>query len=224
MSARASFFAGFRVILPVFLGVIPFSLIVGVSSVEAGLSPLQALMMSLIVFAGASQLAGLQLISLGAPLFIIWLTTFFINLRFLMYSAALAPHFRDLPQRWRALLAYLLTDQAFAFSSLRFQQEPQMPHKHWYYLGTALPLALVWMVTTLLGALLGAQIPASWSLDFVVPLLFMVLVFRAIRDRPTALAALSSGLSILLLQHLPLNMGLVASALVGIAVGMLAQR
>ncbi len=147
---RTDFTDGVKAILPIQLGVIPFALIAGVSAVSVGMTEIQGIGMSLIVLAGASQLVAIQLIGLNAPLFIIWTSTFFINLRFLMYSASLGTHLGKLPLRWKFLLSYMITDQAYGISVVEFGEHPERAHKHWFYLGTAVTMWLVWMGCTII--------------------------------------------------------------------------
>jgi predicted branched-subunit amino acid permease len=222
-SPRAAFLAGFRALLPVLLGVIPFAMIFGVTAVNLGLPSTQAMGMSLIVFAGAAQLVALQFIDSGAPLLVILASTFFINLRFLMYSASLAPHLREASRPLKGLLAYLLTDQAYAVSITHYTENPGTPYKQFFYLGAGTALAVTWQISTAVGIVLGAQAPASWSLDFAVPLTFLALVFPALKDRPAALAAVTAGLTAVLAASLPYKMGLIIAALTGIFTGYLAE-
>ena len=106
--------------LPACIGIAPFGLVCGVGAVAAGASWWSALGMSAIIFSGAAQILAVQLLAAGAPLAVIVLTCFVAGLRFLMYSAAMAPYLRPLPQRWQQGLAFLLTDQAFAAAVRRF--------------------------------------------------------------------------------------------------------
>lgn len=219
------FLLGVRDVAPMMLGVAPFGMITGVSAAAVGVGPLEAVGMSALVFAGASQLAGLALLGQAASFWVIVLTTFMINLRMAMYSASLAPYLARLRPRTRLGLAYLMTDQAYAFSILRFrrQPEPSFPRRD-YYLGVATPLWLLWLSTTAAGALLGAQVPEAWQLDFAIPLTFLALLAPAVRDRPSLVAALVGGSLALLGRDLPYNLGLVIAALLGIAAGVSAER
>ncbi|MEJ2747960.1 MAG: AzlC family ABC transporter permease [Anaerolineae bacterium] len=220
---QAVFAAGFKAQLPVLLGVVPFAMIFGVTAVNLGLPTIQAMGMSVIVFAGAAQLVALQLISTGAPLLVILTSTFFINLRFLMYGASLAPHLKAASPSRKGWLAYLLTDQAYAISIAHFTENPDAPHKQFFYLGAGVALAVTWQISTAVGIFLGAQVPASWSLDFAVPLTFLALVFPALKDWPAALAAVSAGVTAVFAANLPYNMGLIIAALTGILIGYLAE-
>ncbi|MBP6470528.1 MAG: AzlC family ABC transporter permease [Chloroflexi bacterium] len=221
---RTEFMAGLRAILPIQLGVLPFALITGVAAASIGMTAVQGIGMSLIVFAGAAQLVGIQLLDTHAPLLVIWLSTFFINLRFVMYSSSLATHLPRLPLRWKLLVPYLLTDQAYAMSILAFTQEPKRPFKQWFYLGAALTLWLVWMSATAVGAIVGVLIPASWSLNFAAPLTFLALVMATIKDRSMIVAAVIAGATAVLAHPLPYRTGLIVAALAGIAAGLISDK
>ncbi len=208
---------------PVLLGAIPFGLVSGVAAVSVSLPEDAAVAMAVIVFAGAAQIAGVQLIGNGAPIFIILLTTFVINLRFVMYSASLAPHFHKLSSWWKAFLAYFMTDQAFAFSITRFTRDPEQANKQWYYFGGAISVWVTWLISSAVGVFVGAQLPASWSLDFAIPLIFMALIFPSVTDRASAGAALVAGVVAVLAAGLPLNMSLIVAALLGIGAGLLLE-
>lgn len=216
--SRDAYLRGFRDVAPMMLGVAPFGTIAGASAASVGLSPLEAVGLSVVVFAGASQLAALALLAQGAGVAVILATTFMVNLRMAMYSASLAPWMRAIPRPVRAGLAYLMTDQAYAFSILRFRRAPDAPRRD-YYLGVATPLWVLWQATTLFGALLGAQVPPAWQLEFAIPLTFLAMLAPAVRDRPGLVAAVVGGGAALALDGLPHNLGLVIGAVLGIAAG-----
>lgn len=221
---RRSLLAGLRAIAPIAPSVIPFGLIVGVAAMDAGLSPAAALGMSVLVFAGASQLAALQLIADGAVPAVVILTALVINLRLLMYSASLAPHFAHLPRGWKWALAYLLTDQAYAVSIHRFLREPEMGERHWYFLGAGFPMWFAWVVAIAVGIWAGAAVPAGWSLEFAVPLIFLALLLPSVYDRPTAVAAVVGGTVATALHGVPFHLGLSVGAVAGMVAGLLAAR
>jgi 4-azaleucine resistance transporter AzlC len=216
---RSQFLAGVRDLLPILLGVLPFGLIYGIAAVKAGIPPLQAFLMSSIVFSGSAQFAATQLIANGALASVVIFSILVVNLRHVMYSATISPHFKNLSIRWKSFLAYLLTDEAFAMTITRFTAEPDMPHKGWYFFGAGLSLWVTWQAATAVGVFAGGQIPASWSLDFTIALTFLALSIPSIRDRSTATAAAVGGISAVLLRGMPFQLGLVTAALLGIAVG-----
>ncbi|MEX2541717.1 MAG: AzlC family ABC transporter permease [Trueperaceae bacterium] len=223
-SARTTFLEGVRDITPMVLAVTPFGAVAGLAAVGSGLGFHEAVALSALVNAGSSQLAALQLYAQGAPLLVILATTLVVNLRFLMYSMALAPYLHGVPKRWRLAVSHVLVDQTFAFAVRRFGDRPGAGHRVAYFLGLGIPLLLAWNGGTIIGAALGAQVPAGWSLDFAIPLTFLALLLPAIRDRPAAVAAAAGGATAFLGLGLPYNLGLIVAALVGIAAGLLAER
>lgn len=222
-SRRARLKAGATAVMPLLPGVIPFALVSAYAAKEAGMSLAEALGLSTIIFAGAAQMAFVSLLASGAVAPVILATVMVINLRMVMYSASLAPHLRDQPRWRRWLMAYILTDQAYAVSITRFTDEPTAPHRAWFYIGAALPMWAVWQVFTLGGLLLGARVPPEWGLDFTVPLVFLVLLVPALRDRPSIEAATVAGAVAVLLAGLPYNLGLMSGALAGIVWGVQAE-
>jgi Predicted branched-chain amino acid permease (azaleucine resistance) len=221
---RADFLAGARAVAPVLVGVVPFALIAGVVAVRLGLSPLAASGLSVLVFAGASQLAAIQLIHDGAPLLIILVTVFFVNLRFTMYSASIAPHFRGASARSKTMIGYLLTDQAYVLGLYGFADRPELARRVAFYFGIALPLWLCWQVATVIGAVAGSRLPEAWNLEFAIPLTFMAMIVPSIRDRGTLAAALVGGAIAIACHALPWNLGLILGALAGIATGVMIDR
>jgi 4-azaleucine resistance transporter AzlC len=220
---RADFSRGVRAVAPLLLGVAPFGLVAGIAAVNAGLDLSQAVGMSVVVFAGASQLAALDLIGRDAPLTVVVVTAVVINLRMLMYSASIAPHFRAFAGRVKAGLAYLLTDQAYAVSIARYRDEDGLDRAA-YYLGAAAALWVVWQITTVAGVLLGTGVPEAWGLEFAVPLVFLALLVPAMEDGPTTVAGLVGGTVAVVGAGFPLNLGLLVGASVGIAAGLASER
>ncbi len=214
------FLAGARDTIPILLGVVPFATICGVAAVSVGLTPFEAVGMTFIVYAGASQLAVFQLMGAGSPWLIMVVTAWVINVRFTMYSAALAPFLQKEPIRRKAPFAYMLSDQAFGVTMTRFSNElPTRPA--WYFYGSAATVWLTWNISATAGALLGTLVPESWGFDFAFPLSFMALMFAALQDRPGVAAAIVGGVTAVLAKSLPYNLGLVLAATLGIAAGVL---
>jgi 4-azaleucine resistance transporter AzlC len=223
-SPRTEFLAGARAEVPILFGAAPFGLIYGVLATSAGLPPAVAMAMSSVVFAGSAQFIAAGLIGGGAPGLVLVLTTFVVNLRHMLYSASLAPHLRRLSPLWKALLAYLLTDEAYVIAALNYERRTDPANKHWYFLGAGLALWTTWQTASAVGIFLGAQVPASWGLDFTLALTFIGLVMPALRDRADTSAALAAGLTAVLAAGLPLKLGLFLAAAVGITAGLLVEE
>ena len=221
---RTEFLSGVKAELPLMIGVIPFGMIYGILAIAAGLPPSVAQAMSFIIFAGSSQFVSAQLFGLGVPAMLNVFTVWVINLRHALYSASVASYLQKLPTRWRLALAYLLTDEAYAVTIIHYQQEGEKQYRHWFFLGAGLTLWTTWQLSTAMGIFLGAAVPASWSLDFTLALIFIALVVPSLKDRASLGAALSAGVAAIILFSLPLKTGLLVASLVGIVVGMLVER
>jgi 4-azaleucine resistance transporter AzlC len=209
---------------PLLVGVFPFGMIYGAAALRAGLTPALAQSMSSIVFAGSAQFVTEQLIHEAAPALVIVLTIAIVNLRHVLYSASVAPYMQHLSMRWKALLAYLLTDEAYAAVIVHYERYGVTPTGHWFFLGAGLSLWLIWQVSTALGIFLGATIPESWPLEFALPLTFIAMLVPMLKDKAMVAAALSAGVVALLAASLPYKLGLVLAAAVGIGVGVLMER
>lgn len=223
-STWKEFYNGIRSELPILLGVFPFGLIYGVLASGAGLNPSIAQAMSSIVFAGSSQFITVQLLSQSVPFGVILLTAIIVNLRHALYSASIAPYIQHLPMRWKCILAYLLTDEAYAVAITRYDAHSTQfsgeDNRHWFFLGAGLALWTCWQISTAIGIFVGAQVPAGWSLDFTLSLTFIALVFPNIKDKAGLVTAITAGIVSVLAAGLPLKLGLVVASVVGILVGM----
>jgi 4-azaleucine resistance transporter AzlC len=235
MTPRAEFAAGVKAELPILLGVLPFGLIYGALALQAGIPPAPALAMSSIVFAGSAQFVATQMIAGGAPAGLLLATTFVVNIRHLLYSASLAPYLQRLRPAWKAALAYLLTDEAYAVvithynpphaSQRAIASSPNPPgYRHWFFLGAGLTLWTTWQMSTAVGLYLGARIPASWHLEFALPLTFLALARPAVTDRATTITVLAAGIVAVLAEGLALRLGIIVASLAGIAAGVAADR
>jgi predicted branched-subunit amino acid permease len=221
---RSAFAEGIRASLPVLLGVVPFGVITGVAMVASGIPPLAAVVMSLIVFAGASMVASAQLLASGSPALLVVLTTLIINLRFMMYSASLRQYFAHAPLRWRLLLGYLTADNVYGLMLQRFSDHPDDPHKLPFFLGAGSAIWLVWQLAVFAGVVIGAGVPASWRLEFAAPLAFIAMTIPLLRERSMVVAALAAGITVIAAHALPLKLSVLLAAATGIGAGMLFER
>lgn len=212
---------GFVEMLPACVGLTPFGIVCGVGAAAAGTGLLASFGLSAFVFSGAAQIVATQMLAAGAPFAVIVLTAAVLGLRLLMYSAAMAPLVKPLSPGWQRTLAFLLSDQVFAASIKRFARDDDRRAAGHHFLGCGTALWLMWQVTCLFGFLAGNLIPASWSLEFAVPLCFLALVAPLFRDTPSVLAAITAGIAVLALAHLPMKLNLIVAGLSGIAIGTL---
>ncbi|MBI5792953.1 MAG: AzlC family ABC transporter permease [Rhodocyclales bacterium] len=222
MSPGEAFSIGLRAVMPLLLGVAPFGVIYGVVALQSGIPALAAMAMSTIVFAGSAQFLLAQLVGAGAPFLLAAGAVGLVNLRHALYSASVAPVLARLPQRWKILLAYLLTDEAYAAAIphlLADARGPQPSRAHWILLGSGVGLWSGWQVSTLAGVLIGSSLPADMGLDFALPLTFIAIVVPMISTRALFAAAIAAGAAAVALAALPYKLGLFLGALAGLAVG-----
>ncbi|WP_447739076.1 AzlC family ABC transporter permease [Pseudomonas laurentiana] len=219
-SATQAFRQGAHNALPLTSGIVPFGLITGVTAIGMGLSPADAIGMTLLFYSGSAQMVVMQLMQNAALPVTMVVTALVINLRFLMYSASLAPHLGQLPRHHKWPMAYMLSDQSFALCSLKLGSGGLGQYAYPYYAGTALTMFFGWNLSVLAGMYLGASIPEDWSLGFAIPLSFLALLIPSIRSAATLGAALAGSVLAVLAADLPYNLGLLTGALGGIIAGL----
>ncbi len=217
------FWSGIRAVLPLFIGVLPFGLIYGTLARRASLPAPAAQAMSAIIFAGSAQFLVAQLYAFSAPALVIIFTIAIVNLRHTLYSASIGPDLQSLSPFWKGILAYLLTDEAYAVVITHFHSDHPAPYKQWFFLGAGFGLWICWQTSTALGLLAGAIVPASWSLDFTISLTFIALVIPTLKDRAVVGAAVAAGLVAILTNTLPDKLWILAAAAAGILVGILLE-
>ncbi|MEI4473113.1 AzlC family ABC transporter permease [Frigidibacter sp. MR17.24] len=223
---RSAFWQGFREGLPFVLTIVPFALLFGVVATEAGLDIVQALVMSVLVVAGASQFAAAQMIADNAPVLVVIVTALAVNLRMAMYSAALTPHLGRATLGQRALISYLMVDQCYALAAQEYDRRPDrpVPQKVGYILGSALAVCPAWVAMTLVGAVFGGAIPPAFALDFAVPVTFLAMIAPMLRSLPHLVAAFTAIVVALLCAGLPHGTGLFPAAIAGMLAGAETER
>jgi len=217
------FWGGVKGEAPILLGVVPFGLLFGALAISSHISTSAAQAMSSIIFAGSAQFIAAQLVGTGTAGLVIVMVVFVVNLRHGLYSASIAPHVKHLKPAWKVLLSYLLTDEAYAVTITRYNNEGDSETAHWYFLGAGLTLWTSWQISTAAGIFIGAQIPASWPLGFILPLTFIALVVPALKDRAGVAAAVVAAAVGLLALALPYKTGLLLAAFTGILTGLLVE-
>lgn len=188
--------------LPIVLGYLPVGFAYGVLAVKAGLSLANAGLMSLIVFAGSAQLIGVDMIGSGAPALSVIATTLIVNLRHVLFSAALSPHLRGMPKRRIALFCFQLTDETFALHATRFHKKQRAAAKT---LAINALTQSAWVAGSIMGALAGGFVPdvKPWGLDFALPAMFAVLLVGQFLSPAHVLAAALGGALALVLSQTP---------------------
>jgi len=219
-SLKTAFWLGYRDTIPFWLVVGPFGLLFGAVATEAGLNIIQTMVMTVLVVAGAAQFTALTLMGENAPTLIILAASLAVNLRMAMYSAALAPHLGREPLGMRVLYAYFMVDQSFAIAVNKYTETPSMTprQKGIYYMGSFLCVFPVWVGSTLTGALIGAQIPPEYALDFALPICFIALSAPMMRSLPHFVAATVSMVGAVLFVNIPYSLGLLLAAFIAMMV------
>ncbi len=218
---RALYARGFLDGLPFLLVVGPFAMLFGVIATEAGLNLAEVMGFSVLVIAGASQFAALQMMTDNAPALLVLSASLIVNLRMAMYSASLTPHLGAAPLWQRALIAYFNVDQTYALSVAKYETAPDLPMRQRvaYFFGAATPIGPTWYMFTLAGALLGTRIPEGYGLDFALPIAFLAMVAPMLRTLAHVAAALTSVLLALGLAWMPSGLGLLVAGVVAMVVG-----
>lgn len=212
---------GLADVLPLMLGYLPFGLVLGATIADSAVPDVVGWASSPLIFAGAAQLAVVDLLDSGAALAVIVATALVINARHLMYSAAIAPWFRDTPLWWRLAAPHLMADPVYTFAAARFPRLPTKRGQRLYWATVGLTGWISWSLMTAAGILLGARLPTGVDLSLAVPLVFLALLVPSVTDRPTLAAAVVGGLATVAADGLPLHLGLLVGALCGVAAGVL---
>ncbi|HEY1043165.1 MAG TPA: AzlC family ABC transporter permease [Telluria sp.] len=212
---EASWREGLKEGIPTLFGIGAWGLVVGIAMVKTGLTVPQALAMTLLVFAGSAQLASLPLIIANAPVWVIFLTAVVVNLRFVIFSALLAPHFSHLPWRQRFALGYVAGDMTVALFLRRYPSETWEPGKLAYLKGLLYPNWAAWQVGSIAGIFLGSAVPLEWGLGFAGTLAIICIMVPLIAGRAAATGVAVAAVTAVLLNGIPYKLGLLAAVFAG---------
>ncbi len=206
---------------PFILVIIPFAALFGLLATEAGLSVFETLAFSVVVIAGAAQFTALQLLQEQAPTVIVLASALAVNLRMAMYSASLTPWIGKAPLWQRALAAYLTVDQSYVTAMSQYERAPEMTvaQRIAYFFGSVTPVVPLWYLFTFIGALLGAQVPESWALDFAIPITFLAMIAPMFRTLAHVVAAFVAVIVSLLVVNVPYSLGLIIAGVAGMIAG-----
>ena len=208
---------------PICLGYFPIGLAFGVLAQKAGLHPLEIGLMSLLVFAGSSQFIAVSMLSGGAAILSIVVTTFVINLRHLLMSSSLAVYLRLVNRAWTALFAYGVTDESFAVNLTKFRNG----NWDWRQAMVVNHTANVsWIGSSILGAYSGQFLPAgAFGIDYALIAMFLCLLVFQLRGRLYALTAIVAGVSAVLLSlFVPGNSYIVLASILAATIGVICRR
>ena len=211
------FWKGVLAQIPVQLGVVPFGLVFGVLGIASGLTALQTILMSSIIFGGASQVVFAQLWSIGASPIVTGGSVAIINSRHIIYSANISKYISVLSLRWRLALGYLLTDEAFAISFQEFENRNRFAHYH--LLGGGLTLWVFWQISTVTGVFLGANIPPYLNLEFAIPLTFIAIILPKLTSTAQISTAVTSSIVAIFGHEIPYGLWIIVASISGMFIG-----
>lgn len=217
---QPEFREGLRDMLPVALGIGAWGLMTGVAMLQAGMSLFESIAMTVLVYAGSSQLAAIPLLIAGAPAWVVLATSFCVNLRFVVFSLHLRPYLMHMP-RWRRMThGYLTADMSYALFTRKYARPPESEAEQRgqeaYLTGNYCVTWVSWMGLSLLGIFLANMIPPTWGLGFAGVLSLVAIVCSMATTRLRILAVLIAGVTAVAAYALPLKLNIVAG--IGVAV------
>ncbi len=215
---------GLKMGMPTLFGIAAWGLVVGVAMVKTHLTVMQALGMTLLVFAGSAQLASLPLMAVGAPIWVIFATALVVNLRFVIFSALLAPHFAHLPWHKRFILGYTAGDLTVALFLQRFPSDTPALGKVSYLKGLLYPNWTAWQIGSIAGIFIGSQIPSQWGLGFAGTLAIVCVAIPLITNRVVLSGVIVAGVVAVWAYHWPFKLGILAAVIAGMLVAMAVQE
>ncbi len=221
---KAAWREGLHAGLPTLFGIAAWGLVVGIAMVKAGLSIPQSLGMTLLVFAGSAQLASLPLIVAHAPVWVIFATALVVNLRFVIFSVLLAPHFAHLPWQQRFGLGYVSGDMSVALFLQRFPSPAPVPGKLSYLKGLLYPNWIAWQVGSIAGIFLGSVVPPQWGLGFAGTLAIVCIMVPLVASKAALCGVLVAGAVAVAASALPYKLGLLAAVVVGMLSAMAVEE
>ena len=219
---------GVRLSMPSQFGMAAWGLVVGVAMIKAGMSLPQALGMTLLVFAGSAQLAALPLMALHTPIWVIFVTALIVNLRFLIMSALIAPRFAHLHWFKRLVLGFFSGDITVALFMNRYPEmwtTPEHEQEQRDFLkGLVVPNWLIWQAASIVGILLGSQIPTHWGLGFAGTLAILCVMVPLVQNRAAVGGILVASLVAVLTHAWPYKLGLLLAVVLGMGVAMFLEE
>lgn len=215
---------GLQTGFPTLFGIGAWGMVVGVAMVKSGLTVTQAVGMTMLVFAGSAQLASLPLIVAAAPVWVIFLTALVVNLRFVIFSALLGPHFSRLPVWQRFFLGYISGDVSIALFLQRYPETRPEPGKLGFLKGLMYANWFAWQIGSLIGIFLGSAVPTEWQLGFAGTLAILCITVPLIINSAALCGVLVAGVTAVLAHELPYKLGLLAAVLAGMLTAMVYEE
>ncbi len=219
---RPEFRAGITDQGSVAMGIAAWGLMTGVAMVQSGMSPLEALLMTLIVYAGSAQLAAVPMIGAGAPMWVILAAAFCVNLRFVVFSAHLRPYLMHLPRWQRLVSGYVTGDLSYVFFAKRYphpgRNAEELAQQQAYLMGNCAVNYVAWMVASVAGVLLANMVPLSWGLGFAGILALLGVLCSLATSRLRVLSAGVAATAAVAAWALPLRLNILVAITSAVAI------
>ncbi|GAB3539162.1 AzlC family ABC transporter permease [Noviherbaspirillum agri] len=220
---KRAFLEGVKACAPTMPGIFAWAMVTGMAMVKSGLTIWQALGMTFLVFAGSAQLASLPLIAANVPIWVVFVTAMVVNLRFVIFAAAIGPHFGHLPWYRRVWHGYFNADITMALFPQRFPAETihQTKGKVSYFKGIGYLNWCVWQAGSVAGILLASQIPESWGIGFAGTLALLAITIPLIINAAALVGVVVASVVAIAAAPLPYRLGLLVAVVSGMAVAMI---
>ncbi len=223
-----AFARGVREMASVSPGLAAWGLMTGVAMVKSGMSTVEAVAMSLLVFAGSSQLAAMPLIAAGAPVWVILSTSFCVNLRFVVFSAHMRPYLMHLPLRWRLIHGYLTADLSYVLFTRHYHRPAsaavERREQIAYLSGGSLLNWVSWQSASLLGIALANVIPTHWGLGFAGILALLGVGCSLASSQLRRVSAGVAGMAAVVAYALPLKLNIVVAIASAVALCLIIEE
>lgn len=211
---------------PLMIGVLPFGLAYGIIATQAGLSVAETMLMSLVVFAGASQFMAVVMIQSGAGMLLIIASTFLVNLRHLVMGLSVSPYLAELKPRWHRLLAFGMADEAYITTITHYREQGEDQGNPYFMLAAGSMVYFPWALTSLVGALAGNAIPdpTKWGLDFAMPATFLTMMLPQVVSRRLAIVlGVAAVVSVATFVLIPGKWYIILTVIAGVATGVMLE-
>ena len=202
-------------------GIAAWGMMTGVAMMKSGMSTLEALLMSVTVFAGSSQLAAIPLLTAGAPMWVVLATGFCVNLRFVVFSAHLRPYMMHLPLWQRLATGYLTTDLSYVLFTRRYPahggDSAQLHDQHAYLAGNCGISWVAWVGCSVIGVVLANWIPTEWGLGFAGILALVGILCSLASNRMRLVSAGVAGAAAIAAFALPFKLNILVAIAAAVA-------
>lgn len=224
--AKQAFLEGWGTIRPTIPATLIWAIVTAAAMISGGLSPFYVVLINLLVFAASAQLTVLGMLTMHAPMPIIWLAASVVNLRFVIFSAGIRPYFRHLGLKQRLIYGFLNGDMNSMLFGHRYRDVTPAPatlSQSGFFMGMAIPNYIAWQTGIAMGVLFASFIPNGWGLKLAGTITLLVLILKTVNHWATVFACLAAASVAVLLQDLPYKLWVIVAIIAGVFVGMVVE-